>query len=297
VRVGAIIPTTGDLPRTAGLANMARMAEDAGAHSLWTNDHILTITNPASTYPYAPGGRSEFPPQLPHYECIVSTAFIAAATTRCEVGTAALVITQRNLLELAKTTATLSILTGGRLVLGVGVGWLAEEMQALGYDFHTRGRRANQMLTALRDCWTGHPAPHSEDQVRIPEGVILEPHPDPPPPILIGGISGPALRRAATHGDGWLATANTQHLNPTDLTERIEFLRLECESVERTRPLRLVLKLHSPEPTAAQLPQIALQLRDLGFHELILDPPWANPDRAQYTIANTVAAAETTPAR
>jgi alkanesulfonate monooxygenase SsuD/methylene tetrahydromethanopterin reductase-like flavin-dependent oxidoreductase (luciferase family) len=201
-----------------------------------------------------------------------------------------LVITQRNLLELAKATATLSTLTGGRLVLGVGIGWLAEEMQALGYSFQTRGRRADQMLGALRDCWTGHPAPRSEDYVRIPDGVILEPHPDPPPPILIGGISAPALRRAATHGDGWLATANTQHLNTSDLAERIELLRLERERVGRAAPLKMVLKLHSPEAAVAQLPAVARQVRDLGFHELILDPPWANPARAQHTIADTKAA-------
>ena len=236
-----------------------------------------------------------WPMDLPRYEALTTASFLAAATSICRIGTAVLVLPQRNVLELAKTTATLDALSGGRLVLGVGVGWFAEEMEALGHRFRTRGRRTDEMIDVLRRCWTGRPRPFEGKEISVPEGLVFEPRPPRPggPPVLVGGMGRAALRRAALRGDGWLALQR-EELDPgrlADLLGTLEDLREEAGRLEE--PFSRVFHMSTSTGMAPRLPEYAARVRELGFDELIMDPPWEDLAQAEKLIGNVKTAVAT----
>jgi probable F420-dependent oxidoreductase len=276
MNIGVQIPNNSDKPRQIGLTKMGRLAEDAGADSIWVNDHLLMVEGGRSPYPFTPDGAIPWPMDLPWYECLTAASFLAASTSKCRVGTSVLILPQRNVLELAKTSATLDALSGGRFVLGIGVGWFAEEIEALGYRFETRGRRTDEMIEVLRRCWTGRPRLFEGEEIFVPEALIFEPRPSQPggPPILVGGMSRAALRRAALRGDGWLAfqrdEIDTGQL--ADLLETLENLRGQAGRLDE--PFSNVVRLHTSPGMAARLPEVALRIQELGFDELIINPPW-----------------------
>src|SRR5258705_13710749 len=146
MRIGAIVPNDGPLPLRIGLGGMAEAAERAGAESVWVSDHLLMVDGPTSRYPYSADGQQTWSNEIDYFEALACCAYMAAVTHDCRIGTAVLVLPQRNVLELAKVAASIDQLSGGRLVLGVGAGWNAAEMEALGYDFADRGRRFDEML-------------------------------------------------------------------------------------------------------------------------------------------------------
>jgi probable F420-dependent oxidoreductase len=216
---------------------------------------------------------------------------LASSTSRCRIGTSVLILPQRNVLELAKTTATVDALSGGRFVLGIGAGWFAEEIEALGYRFKTRGRRTDEMIEALRRCWTGRPKPFEREEIAVPEGLVFEPRPSQPggPPILVGGMSRAALQRAALRGDGWLAfqrDLDTAQL--ADLLETLEALRGEAGRLEE--PFSNVMRLHTSPGMASRLPEFALWIQELGFDERIINPPWENLAEAENLIGSVKSA-------
>jgi probable F420-dependent oxidoreductase len=276
LKIGVKIPNDSAKAHEIGLTNMGRVAEGAGADSLWVNDHLLMVESGRSPYPFTPDGVFPWPMDLPRYECLTAASFLAATTSRCRVGTSVLILPQRNVLELAKSSATLDALSGGRFVLGIGVGWFAEEMEALGYQFDTRGQRTNEMIEVLRQCWTGRPQPFQGEEIAVPEDLIFEPRPSQPngPPILVGGMSRAALRRAALHGDGWLAFQREEldARQLEDLLETLEDLREEAGRLDES--FSHVMHLNSSPGMAPWLPEIAVRVRDLGFDELVINPPW-----------------------
>jgi probable F420-dependent oxidoreductase len=286
VRVGAVIPNAGELPGRLGLTEMAVAAEEAGADSVWVSDHLLMVDAETTDYPFSRDGRPTWPADTPYLEAMTSCAFIAAATRRCRVGTAVLVLPQRRVLEFAKAAATLDVLSGGRLVLGVGAGWYRDEFEALGFSYAGRGRRMDEMLRVLRSCWTGRPEPFDGDEVRVLPGIVLEPTPRQPggPPLLVGGTSPAALRRAALHGDGWLGIAWVGRLDLDALASQLEAVRRR-RSAEGLPPAVATLKLHAAPEVAGEIPAALESLRPLGFDEVIVEPPWAHgTDEAQATI-------------
>jgi probable F420-dependent oxidoreductase len=275
MRVGSLIPNTGPLPAELGIAAMASAAEAAGAQSLWVSDHLLMIEGTLEGYPYSADGHATWPADIHYYESLTCCSFMAAVTTSCQVGTAVLVLPQRNVLELAKVAATIDRLSGGRLVLGLGAGWYRAEMEALGYGFEDRGRRADQMLATLRDCWSGRPKP-IDGHIRVPPGVVLEPTPLQPggPPLLVGGMTERALRRAARFGDGWLAITWVDRYDVAALARSLDRLRaLRAESGDA--PLQTTLLLHAADDQADDVPAAIGELAGLGFDQLIVDPPWS----------------------
>ena len=288
MRIGARIPNAGPLPAELGIAGMARAAEEAGAQSVWVSDHLLMVDGTLEGYPYAVDGRANWDVDIPYYEALTCCSFMAAATSSCTVGTAVLVLPQRNVLELAKVAATLDRLSGGRLTLGVGAGWYKAEFEALGYSFDERGKRADQMLRTLRECWTGRPSAVDGPYVHVPPGVVLEPPPLQPggPPLLVGGMTPPALRRAARLGDGWLAIAYIDRLDLDELRQSFDRLR-ELRDEAGGAPLWSTLLLHSNEAEAAEVPAAVRELEALGFDEIIVDPPWSEGlDAARAFIAS-----------
>src|SRR5215212_1734435 len=276
MKIGVQIPNNSDKLRQIGLAKLGRLAEDAGADSIWVNDHLLMVEGGRSPYPFTPDGAIPWPVNLPWYECLTAASFLAATTSRCRIGTSVLILPQRNVLELAKTTATLDALSGGRLVFGIGAGWFAEEIEVLGYGFRTRGQRTDEMIEVLRRCWTGRPRPFEGKEITVPEGLVFEPRPAQPggPPILVGGMSRAALKRAALRGDGWLAFQRGE-LDPGKLAELLKTLEnLRREFGRLDEPFSNVMRLHAPPEMASRLPEFVIRVRELGFDELIITLPW-----------------------
>jgi probable F420-dependent oxidoreductase len=295
MKIGVQIPNNSDKPRQIGLTKMGRLAEDAGADSLWVNDHLLMVEGARSPYPFTPDGSIPWPMDMPWYECLTAASFLAASTSRCRIGTSVLILPQRNVLELAKTSATLDALSGGRFVLGIGVGWFAEEIEALGYRFETRGQRTDDMIEVLRRCWTGKPQPFEGKEVVVQDELVFEPRPSQPngPPILVGGMSRAALRRAALRGDGWLAfqreELDTAQL--ADLLETLENLRGEAGRLEE--PFSNVMRLHTSPGMASRLPEFAVQVRELGFDELVINLPWEDLTEAEKLLGQVKTAVAT----
>jgi probable F420-dependent oxidoreductase len=286
MKIGVQIPNNSDKPRQIGLTKMGRLAEGAGADSLWVNDHLLMVEAGRSPYPFTPDGAIPWPIDMPWYECLTAASFLAATTSKCRIGTSVLVLPQRNVLALAKTTATLDALSGGRFVFGIGAGWFAEEIEVLGYRFETRGRRTDEMIEVLRRCWTGRPKPFEGEEIVVPEGLVFEPHPSQPgdPPILVGGMSSAALRRAALLGDGWLAFQR-EDLDTSQLTGLLETLEtLRGEAGRLDKPFSNVMRLHTSAGMAPRLPEVAVRIQELGFDELIINPPWENLAEAERLI-------------
>jgi probable F420-dependent oxidoreductase len=293
MRLGAVIPNAGPLPGRLGLIEMAVAAEEAGAQSVWVSDHLLMVDADTTDYPFSEDGRPTWPADTPYLEAMTCCAFIAAATRRCRVGTAVLVLPQRRVLEFAKTAATLDVLSGGRLSLGVGAGWYRDEFEALGYGFEGRGRRLDEMLGVLRSCWTGRPEPFDGREVSVRPGIVLEPKPLQPggPPLLVGGTSAAALRRAALHADGWLGIAWVERLDVIALAGQVDTVRRRRADAG-LGPATVTLKLHAGPEAADGLAAALEALRPLELDEVIIEPPWAlGVDAARETIAEACAVA------
>jgi len=182
---------------------LATAAEDAGFESLWTVEHVVIPAEYRSVYPYDPSGRMPAPDDTPLPDPFIWMAFVAAVTSRVRLGTGIAILPQRNPLLAAKEVATLDRLSGGRVLLGVGAGWLREEFEALGVPFERRGRRLEENIGAMRALWAGEQASYEGELVRFP-ACTSSPRPaGGRVPIHIGGHSEIAARRAGRLGDGF----------------------------------------------------------------------------------------------
>src|SRR5436309_13088228 len=141
-------------PRPERAAPVAGHAEGLGFESVWVPEHLVLPTRITSRYPYAPDGIPPFSPDTPHLDPLVLLTHVAAATVRIRLGTSVYLLPLRHPLVTARLALSLDVLSGGRLTLGVGVGWLAEEFQAVGIDFQTRAARTRECVRALRTLWT-----------------------------------------------------------------------------------------------------------------------------------------------
>jgi probable F420-dependent oxidoreductase len=201
-------------PDRESALRLAREAEKAGFESLWTVEHVVVPKGYGSAYPYSSSGRmargvEDFDGPDP----LVWLAAVAGATSTIRLATGILILPQRNPLILAKEVATLDVLSDGRVTLGVGVGWLEEEFRALGVPFEDRGRRADEYIRVLRSLWTEEVASFRGEFVRF-DDVYCRPLPvQRPVPIVIGGHSRRAARRAGEMGDGFFpASASAEEL-------------------------------------------------------------------------------------
>jgi len=294
-RLGIRLRSVGDVPITPGLTEIARRAEELGAASLWFSDHLLMPRTSSSVYPFAPGGVSPWNPDTPWWEALTCCAFAAAATTRCRIGTSVLVLPQRNPLELAKTAATLDRLSGGRFVLGVGAGWLEEEIEALGYDPRARGRRMDESIEVMRRCWTGSPEPFAGEHVVLREGLVFQPVPERPEgvPLVVGGMGERSLRRTAEVADGWMAFTREDAFDGEGLARaRDRLVELRARGARAGRPLELLLRI-APVPGTVQdaLPDRVAQAAALGFDEVIIDPDFTDDAAATRLVERSHAAA------
>jgi probable F420-dependent oxidoreductase len=203
VRFGIAFANIGPFVDPEAACHLARTAEATGFDSIWTVDHVVVPAGYRSTYPYDPSGRLPSPEDAPYPDPLVWLAFVARETQRIRLATGILILPQRNPLVLAKQLATLDVLSGGRVSLGVGIGWLEEEFRALGASFEGRGRRLEEFVAAMRALWTEDRATFSGDDVSFTDSVLRPQPVQGSIPVLIGGHSEVAARRAGRIGDGF----------------------------------------------------------------------------------------------
>jgi probable F420-dependent oxidoreductase len=205
---------------------VARCLDEAGFTGVMSADHMIFPRELSSPYP-SPEGKPFWRPETPWPDSWVMIGAMAAVTTNLRFSNSVYIASARPLLEVAKQVATASALSGGRVSLGVGVGWMREEFDLLGQDFDNRGPRTNEMIQALRALWKGGWVSWEGEYYHVPE-LMIEPHPPAPVPILCGGESGPALRRAARYCDGWIGTAYAFD-DAVAMIERLQACRRESD--------------------------------------------------------------------
>ncbi|WP_067652455.1 LLM class F420-dependent oxidoreductase [Nocardia harenae] len=189
--------------RLTELTEVAQRAERLGFESLWVGEHILTPVSLDLAYPGG-DGKPPFAPDSHFTEPFATLAHLAAVTTRVRVGTGVAILPLHAPLSLARSIATVDVLSGGRLSVGLGVGWMREEFEAVGQDFATRGKRLDEMLAIFDALFTQERPSYTGRFYSLPEmGFEPKPVQRPRPPMLVGGSSEAALRRAARAGDGW----------------------------------------------------------------------------------------------
>ena len=281
MRIGAKVPNSGPLPERLGIGAMAAELEAAGFESLWVSDHIVLPAAIESRYPFAADGRATWPTDTPYFDALIALALIAQATERAAIGTAVLVLPLRQPVVFAKQTASIDVASGGRLRLGVGAGWLEEEFDALNVPFEGRGRRLEEWISITRACWTGTPGPARTESYDLPSGVLCLPTPAHDVPLLIGGHSRVALRRAGRVGDGWLAQQSLPALAPDELAGPIEVMRAAASEAGRDpASLQVVLRIVEAAGRSDELAVRLPELEAAGVDEIIVDVSLENGEAA-----------------
>lgn len=235
MRYGFSLPVRGNLADHDGIVGIARHGEMLGFVSATIADHIVFPTAVQSKYPYDASGNH--PSAGDAIEPLSLMAFAAGRTTTLRFVTSVLILPHRNPVLTAKMIATIDVLSQGRVTLGIGVGWLREEFQALGAaDFDRRGAVSDEYLTIFKKLWGPGPVEHRGEfysfaPLRCEPRPVQRPH----PPIWVGGHTKAALRRTARHADGWhpLGTVATAELRPPEFTAMLDDLKRMTEAEGR----------------------------------------------------------------
>jgi probable F420-dependent oxidoreductase len=271
MRIGVKLPHTGRV-EPFSIGARARDLEHAGFDSLWVSDHVVLPEVIESWYPFAADGVATWPSDLPYVESLVALAAAAAVTERVRLGTAVLVLSQRNPILVAKQVGSLDAVSGGRVELGVGAGWLREEFDALDVPFESRGARLEEWITLLRECWTGRPAGRDNPNYTLAPGTIMLPTPAASVPILVGGHSRAALRRAGQFGDGWLGQQAVPAIDPAVLAGEIASIRAVARDAGRDpSAIRVVLRLVESSGRHDEVAAAIAELSRVGVDEIIVD--------------------------
>src|SRR3954466_3297804 len=192
---GIAFANTGARTQPDDAVAMAQAAEEAGFDSLWTVEHVVVPAAYQSPYPYSKSGRMPGTEDAPIPDPLIWLTYVAAATTQIKLATGILILPQRNPVVLAKEAATLDVLSKGRVTLGIGVGWLEEEFDALGVPFSERAARTDEHVAVMRAVWSGESVDYDGAFTTL-RGANVFPHPaQSTVPIVVGGHSLPAARR------------------------------------------------------------------------------------------------------
>ena len=227
MRFGFSIPSSTD---GEALCRFAQAGDALGVESVWTGDHIVLPAAGTDQYPYTPDGSFQAPSDAPVMETMTVLSYVASRTQRVRIGSTVVILPHRNPIVQAKMFATLDVLTGGRVICGVGVGWLEKEFQTLGVSYADRGALSDEYLAIFKCLWTEE-YPEFRGRFYSFDGIRFYPKPVQKPhvPIWVGGHSRAAIRRAARYGDAWHPTRQT----PEYVAERIPYLRRSAEESER----------------------------------------------------------------
>ncbi len=291
MKFGVCLPNNWGVEDVQTIFLLAVRAEELGYDSVWVSEHIFNVS-----YVYDRIGSS------PYYEPLTILGYVAAMTKRVALGTSVLVLPYHHPIRLAKVAATLDVISGGRLRLGVGVGGIEQELQAMGSAFGERGAITDEAIAVMKTLWT-QDEPHFEGKYHRFGGMKFSPKPLQRPhiPLLIGGVSRAAIRRAARLGNGWHPNA----LAPEGLDQKMRELREQAQAAGRDAseiPISIRLDIGVPHARRDRMTESRYSLgtdpaevedkinafASLGVAELIISPTTGDPaevQRAMETVA------------
>ena len=248
------------------------VAEERGYESVWLPEHLVFPTT-MSRSPKPGEEHPPVPPTTPVFDAFTYLAFIAARTADVRLGTHVYNLGLRHPFVAARGVATLDIVSGGRFEFGIGASWLEQEWEAVGLDFATRGRRVDECIEVCRRLWSDATVEHHGEFFDFDE-VAFEPKPvqRPTPPVLVGGESGAALRRAAVLADGWIGMGHTLASAPAQI-DRLRALR--ADSPRAGEPMQICLGA-----TVSSRDDVA-RWEDAGVTRLIVSPWGRSPEAVE----------------
>lgn len=247
------------------IAAVARKAEESGFESLWIPEHIILPETYKSPYPYSSSGKMGAPPSTPLHDPMLALAYVAGITSKIKLATGVFVLPIRNAFTTAKAVASLDVLSGGRFIFGIGIGWLEEEFQAVGMNFKDRAARTREYVALMKELWTSD-SPKFQGKTISIEGFKFMPKPaqKPHPPVVFGGNTEPSLKRAAKLGDGWYGIAEaTDQIRAT-----MRRLREHERAAGRTVPLELTVSRLREKLKPADIDQF----KEMGVSRIIVGP-------------------------
>jgi probable F420-dependent oxidoreductase len=255
--------------RPEKIAANIRQGEDAGFESAWIGEHLIMPVNYHSKYPYTPDGRFPAALDVPFHDPMMTLTYAAALTSRIRLATGIFVVPLRNPITTAKSVVSLDVLSNGRVIFGVGIGWFAEEFGATGVGAHFKDRalRTREYIEIMKALWTQDDPIYQGKTFSI-SGVRFNPKPiqKPHPPIVVGGTSDLALKRSVRYGDGWYGIARSMEEARNLIARLREFER----GANRVRPVEITLSLRTGHPLTADEVR---QLRDLEVDRTLAGLP------------------------
>ena len=284
---GVILPNHVSIAGPEAYRTIATRAEELGFDHVWLGDHIVMPSRTASDYPDTETGESPFDPDQPAPDPLATMAYLAGCTTRIKLGTFVLIVPQREPLSTAKIISTVDCMSGGRFLLGVGVGWQEEEFLAVGVDtFRERGAVTDEYLRIYKELWT-ESDPEFDGRYSRFSRIKFHPKPaqKPHPPIWVGGYTRAAMRRAATLGDVWSPVGQQPQaaLEPDEMAEAIQELKDMVEragrrrdAVEASYTASILFDPRSAGPrrtltgTAGEIASDVLRFQDAGVQHFVL---------------------------
>jgi len=267
MRIGLHALGIGTGARPEIIEAVGRAAESAGFATLWSGEHVVMVDEPSSRYPYSGDGRMAVPAQADWLDPLLGLSYVAAVTSRITVATGVFLLPEHHPVLAAKQAATLDVLSAGRLMLGVGIGWSADEFAALGVPFERRGERTEEYIEAMRQLWADDVASFDGaftafDKIRVNPKPVRKRR----IPIIIGGNSDAALRRVAACGDGWYGF----NVEIGYVRDRLAALREQCR-----RRGREMSELTVAVAVSGAGPDDVAGLAEAGVDELVVlgEPP------------------------
>ncbi|MGH7321115.1 MAG: LLM class F420-dependent oxidoreductase [Candidatus Rokuibacteriota bacterium] len=293
MRLGYTLPSLGRLAGPENLVRVAQRAEALGYHSLWVADRLLHPVRPRTPYPASADG------VLPEvfkiaFDPVETLTFVAAHTRRILLGTSVLNMPFYNPVVLARRLATLDILSGGRLRVGLGQAWSVDELEAVGVEPGERGARADEFIRVLKALWGPDPVEFQGSHFRVARSIVgAKPIQTPHPPIFLAGYVPPALRRAATVADGWLPSSLPLEALATMLPAFQSLARHAGRDPSRLEVIAMMGVRVMAEPggagrgflqgSAGEVRGDVARLKDLGVTELLA---WGGGDTIDAYLAD-----------
>jgi probable F420-dependent oxidoreductase len=259
---------TGSTARPEPLRQVVQKAEALGYESVWIPEHLAVPLNMSTPYPYSADGQFPGGAMVALHDPFVALSFIASCTERIKLGTAVFVLPLRNPLATAKAVASLDVLSNGRLLFGVGIGWLKEEFEAVDMSFDDRAARTREAVRMMKQLWTDDlPAFSGRFHQFPPLGFYPKPIQKPHPPLLFGGETEAALKRAAVLGDGWIGVEH----DSKSAAEKVKTLkRLAGEAGRDFSRFEITV---GPKPDVKIDLDAVERFRVAGVHRLIVFAP------------------------
>ncbi len=262
MKIGLFTPLSAELASPELTIEIARVAEECGFASLWVPEHAVLFDEYEPNYPYSEDGKMPGGSTGNVLDPFPVLSFFAAHTQRIRIGTGVMILPQRNPIYAAKEIATLDVLSAGRLDVGIGVGWLAEEMRALGTPTERRGARTRSYVAVMKALWCEDPSAYEDEFYSLPACRFApKPVQQPHPPLIFGGESRPALRRVAEIGQGWNAASKS----PEQMATLLKELDVLLAENDRTRDEIEITVMPGRDLTSDDL----MAYHDIGVDQIV----------------------------